>query len=461
MSVTSTSNKIDDPKIQPHRHCANSIMTQLYLGLFTREDVYCLSSTLDFDDIVRHPQLPWCRNKLSLNPTMRLHHWNIVKDWGVEEALQSNGLRKVRDETTEDDTPFAHIYGEWAYDLMVANFGREGRREVFPISQVKLVTTAWTYPFNRSAMLPTSVEQMDWYDSTYRDRLVGRWNFSVVTTLMDSIGDLEELHRRGNITASECCKAMSSRRDVTLEIMERIKGGTKGWHYWSLSSYLPLEELPRLRELHREHKIKETVLMSRDGVTEAGTWAMCRRDVTKERFEVEFANHNASRKFMLECVLAAINFDYLVQWPDAETSEWSRTYASYNKDLPISWLIEVFDKWPQVYGVFAMTSLIDRASITEYMLYLRNRTGNPDIDDYGLRTVLAQSKRRELLLAFLDLSRHNITFCPKVTDLTTVSEIKLDDFYFFYPKSRPLPTPYRFDRLNRDDRFSDLVILTV
>jgi hypothetical protein len=398
-------------------------MTALHLGMFSGNNISTLSSNLHCDDIIKHPDLPWSRNGLSYNATMRLEHWNIINQgWTNDSHLP-----------TKEPT-FARLSGSWDYNALMANFERQEPKAIFPLPL--------TVRVSRPVLRLKSVAQMDWFDTNYGEQLSGNWQPELWHEVL-SIDDIRELCRRGIITVQECQRQIASHPNVTLEIIGPIDAKTSPWIYGSLIERLPLSDVS---ELLRDHPQETGWHASR---------LFSRTQITRDHFDRWIVSHKElcwPRKgnafhAMYAPVIRSIGFDYLLQWPDVDKIPWSRADASLNIHLPVGWLMTVFDKWPKVWGAFDINALIGRASITEYILYLRHQIKNGDVDGSKLRSVLAKKSRRDLLPTFLELQQHEITFCPTISDLVAFKDITLYDFYYFHPQYRPvgeLHTCFRF-----------------
>jgi hypothetical protein len=409
-------------------------MTRLYLGLFSKNNLSRLSKNLSFDDIIKHPELPWYRRKMSDNPTMTIDHWKQIVAWEAE----------------PDKSPFAAT-DEWYYTFLVNNFSSNGRQEVLPLPEGTQL--------ERGFLEPNSTAQMDWFEQVYTNYLYGPWSVNLAYNHSYSTKDVEELYTRKLLTAKTCCKLMSSCHDVTLDAMVRIKGGESGWDSDDLLRRLPIEQIPQLVRMQRRDMRKRNFLS-----------IITRPDLTRERLDLELEtnkinldrfHHTATknrsiRRLLMEDVIKTVGFDHLLLWPNVNIMAWDRDSASLNKTLSITWLMEVFDKWPRVYGNFNIECLTFHATIVEFMVYLRHRVKRRDRNGWKMQRVLSRHNRRDLMLAAHHLRRRWIDFVPTVKDLTMVRGIALEDFYFFHPESRPKIIPDLLSQLC----FCDIHIVT-
>jgi hypothetical protein len=411
-------------------------MTQPYLGMFSGNNISSLSSNLHCDDIIKHPELPWTRSGLSGNVTMTLKHWNIIN-----EGWTNNTLPPAKEPV------FGRLNGIWDYSALAINFERQEPKALSPLPDGILII--------RESFWPKSVDQIDWFEANYPDRLIGAWSLDARLKSF-CIEEIRELYRRKLITKQESHRWISAHPSVTLQIIGPINPKTSYWDYGALLEKLPVEDvLELIRRYPRETRWHLSRPFNRVDTSSEhfDRWALLDKTLCGPR------ERNTHYHGMFGSVIGAVGLDYLLQWPDVDKLPWSRNEASSNMHLPVGWLMTVFDKWPKVRGTFNIESLTNRASIVEYILHLRHRVKKGDRDGAYFRRVLIKSSKRKLLLAFVELQRHHVTFHPTVLDLSSVNGITLEDFYFFHPQHRPTPsitTCFRFPK-----RLYDVDLITV
>jgi hypothetical protein len=437
-----------------------SSMTALHLGLFTQNNFRILSANLACNDIVKHPDLPWTRYDLSGNRTMTLEHWKIFNDGttGTTGAKATGGTGAKATGTAEGaggttgttgategaegaegaegTSKFPNLTGGWCYDMLVSSFGTQGRREVFPLPLgLKIL---------RAKIKVESIKHIDWFEANYIDHLRGEWCFSRKKAAGFGVAGIQELYKREIIGIENYRKLLVSRPDITLATIER-SGGVKAFQ--GLLKYLPMADMPRLMQTYniKDYYSGEHSVFNR-------------REISKEWFELwarEFlipdeapANiglsygvaNDTMYGLMLNGVIGAISLRSLSRWTDKEKTDWNRYCASSNRNLPVGWLFDTFDKWPRVYGSFHTRKLYERASLLEYIVHLRDpalaKGHEPQID-----LIFIRSKRSELYLGMYAGYRHAAPFLPTLEHLCQIPGIRLEDFYFFFPSARPHPRP--------------------
>jgi hypothetical protein len=373
---------------------------------------------------------------------MTIKHWKLFDvGWKTcgpfDRECLKNGL---------EAPPFSQLRGVWNYGALVANFERQQPKAVFPLP-VGIKIPRETFRLN-------CIDQAYWLEENYTGRLTGYWTTRVWSRSFP-IEDIRELYRRKIIDEPELKMWISAHPQVTLTAVRSTDSSTSYWDYGSLMEKLPVDDVT---ELLQRQPNKTLGLVSR---------LFIRSDTSRENFDrwLEFnkkvcgPRKGNSRHVMYGPVIGNVDLNHLLQWPNVKQLPWCRTSASTNKHLPIEWLLIVFDKWPKVRNNFDIVGLIGRASIVEYILYLRHRVRNNDSDGEYLRRVIARSSRRQLRPAFLELQRHNITFSPTVADLAAVVGITLDDFYFFHPDERPISDITTYLRIPH--RLYDIDLITI
>jgi hypothetical protein len=439
-------------------------MTELSLGLFNDGHFRLLSRNLDCDDIVKHPELPWIRGDLSANRTMTLEHWDAFNEGKYDPTLAAQHERYAPRTTPGK---FVKMEGWWSFGALMCTFGTKGRRDVFPMP--------YGSKMRRTRINLESIAHLDWFEAKYPDNLCDAWHAYTGMGVGFTISDLDELYKRGMIKIDAYRHLLTTHPDITLMIIER-SGGVHSFQ--NLLRYLPLADMPRL---FQKYKSRSYIRNNND--------VFSRQETTKEWFELWLGRsllYDETKKqhvlctdtnpvfdivnctlynMMLTTVVSFISLDSLLQWDNtdrfasltvgerSDRTAWSRHAASSNKNLPVGWLFEIFDKWPRVYGDFDVRRLVERTSLLDYVVHLRGLDVAKSYDDQ-IKSIFARSTRFELYAGVIAAQRRGDLFLPTIDQLVEVSGITLDDFYFFYPRARPLSSR----RVLLQTSFSDLNI---